>query len=109
VNVPHDVEAGRTMDEAGRMVWSRAPHLMKHMTHDQLRRLAAGDPQPLDEVNDQLAREREREVSNAERRAREDQERRERARKMNSRYLSPRGTDDLSSIDVPSSNGKIPF
>ena len=76
VNVPHDVEAGRTMDEAGRQVWSKAPHLMKHMTHDQLRRLAAGDPQPLDEVNDRLSREREREVSNSEKRAREDQERR---------------------------------
>ena len=80
---------------------------MKHMTHEQLRRLAAGDPQPLDEVNDQLAREREREVSNSEKRAREDQERRDRARKMNSRYLSPRGTDDVADL-MPSSNGISP-
>lgn len=107
VNVPHDVEAGRTMDEAGRRVWSKAPHLMKHMTHDQLRRLASGDPQPLDEVNNQLAREREREVSNAEKRAREDQERRDRARKMNSRYLSPHGTDDVVDL-IPSNNGPSP-
>lgn len=95
------------MDEAGRQVWSKAPHLMKHMTHDQLRRLAAGDPQPLDEVNDQLAREREREVSNSEKRAREDQERRERARKMNSRYLSPRSTDEVADL-MPSNNGQAP-
>ena len=107
VNVPHDVEAGRTMDEAGRQVWSKAPHLMKHMTHDQLRRLAAGDPQPLDEVNDRLSREREREVSNSEKRAREDQERRDRARKMNSRYLSPRGTDEVADL-MPSNNGQSP-
>jgi hypothetical protein len=78
---------------------------MKHMTHDQLRRLAAGDPQPLDEVNDQLAREREREVSNSEKRAREDQERRDRARSMNSRYLSPRNDDPVDIMDPPSPNG----
>ena len=94
------------MDEAGRQVWRTAPRLMKHMTHDQLRRLASGDPQPLDEVNDKLAREREREVSNSEKRAREDQERRERARQMNSRYLSPRGTDDPVDL-MPSNNGQL--
>ena len=64
------------MEEAGRQVWRAAPRLMKRMSYEQLRQLASGDPQPLDEVNDQLAREREREVSNAERRAREDQARR---------------------------------
>lgn len=110
VNVPHDVEAGRTMDEAGRQVWSRAPHLMKHMNHDQLRRLASGDPQPLDEVNDKLARDREREVSNSEKRAREDQDRRDKSRKMNTRYLSPRHAPDGSPVDIipPSGNGKAP-
>jgi hypothetical protein len=107
VNVPHDVEAGRTMEEAGRQVWRAAPRLMKRMSHEQLRRLATGDPQPLDEVNDQLAREREREVSNAERRAREDQERRARARNMNSRYLAPRRSDDPVDV-MPSTNGTSP-
>jgi hypothetical protein len=107
VNVPHDVEAGRTMEEAGRQVWQAAPRLMKRMSHEQLRRLASGDPQPLDEVNDQLALEREREVSNAERRAREDQERRERARTMNSRYLAPRRSDDPVDV-IPSANGTSP-
>jgi hypothetical protein len=107
VNVPHDVEAGRTMEEAGRQVWQAAPRLMKRMSHEQLRRLASGDPQPLDEVNDQLAREREREVSNAERCAREDQERRERARTMNSRYLAPHRHDDPVE-KMPATNGASP-
>jgi hypothetical protein len=107
VNVPHDVEAGRTMEEAGRQVWRAAPRLMKRMSHEQLRRLASGDPQPLDEVNDQLAREREREVSNAERRAREDQERRARARQMNLRYLAPHRSDDPVDV-ISSANGSSP-
>jgi hypothetical protein len=107
VNVPHDVEAGRTMEEAGRQVWRAAPRLMKRMSHEQLRRLASGDPQPLDEVNDQLSREREQEVTNAERRAREDQERRDRARAMNSRYLAPRSTDDGADL-LPPHNGTAP-
>ncbi len=94
VNAPHDVEAGRVMDEAGRRVWQEAPRLMKKMNADQLRRLSDGDHSPLDEVLDSEGREREREVSNAEKRAREDQERREKQRGLNRRFLAPRSRSD---------------
>ncbi len=112
VNVPHHVEAGRVADEAGRTVWSRAKELMKHMDNEQLIRLASYDPQPLDEVERKQAQAREREVSNAEKRAVENQERNEKAKKMNTRYLSPRHASDGSPVDIipPSSggNGKAP-
>lgn len=60
VNRPHEVEAGRIMEEAGRMVWEKGRKNLRHMNADQLRRVATGDPLPIDEVKDIREQERER-------------------------------------------------
>ena len=103
INVPHDVAADRTMNEAGNRVWQRAPSLLKKMSPAQLRRMAAGDKTPLDEVDRHGAAEREREVTKADERRREAQLRRDKAKKLATDYLQPDPIDDLIS-----SNGANP-
>jgi hypothetical protein len=103
INVPHDVAADRTMNDAGNRVWQRAPSLLKKMSPSQLRRLAAGDHKSLDEVDRYGAAEREREVTKAEQRRIEAQARRDKAKKLATNYLKPEDP-----ADIISSNGKQP-
>lgn len=60
VNRPHEVEAARIMDEAGRRVWEKGRKNLDHMSIDQLRRVATGDPSAIDEVKDVKEQEREK-------------------------------------------------
>lgn len=90
VNRPQDVEADRIMYKAGSRIWQGLGKHINHMNVDQLRRIASGDPTPLDEVKDLSTREREREMSRAEQRRQEGQERRNRARDFATGFLAPR-------------------
>lgn len=107
VNVPHDVEASRVMNEAGRKVWSETrKHLSKIKDVDALRRVAGGDLTPIDAVKDTDERERFDSDTRASQRRREAQERRDHARQAASQHLKPRYGDPNS---MPSHNGKRPF
>lgn len=90
VNRPQDVEAERIMYKAGSRIWQGLGKHINDMNVDQLRRIASGDPTPLDEVKDLNTREREREMSRAEQRRQENQERRSQARGFATRFLTPR-------------------
>lgn len=111
VNVPHDVEASRVMNEAGRKVWSETrKQLAKIKNVDALRRVAAGDLSPIDQVRDVDEQERIGSDTRAAERRREDQERRNRARQAASRHLAPRASDDPDFLLThnskhPNSNG----
>ncbi len=111
VNVPHDVEASRVMNEAGSKVWSETrKHLGKIKDVDKLRRVAAGDLRPIDDVKDANERDRVDSDTKAAQRRREDQRRREEARIAAAKHLAPRTFDDPVDImdSVPSSNGHSP-
>ncbi len=106
VNAPHDVEASRVMNEAGRKVWSLTrSHLSRIKDVEKLRRVAAGDLKPIDEVKDVQERERLGSETRQAQRRKEEQERRDTARKAASRHLAPRYDDPADFIEQPSSNG----
>ena len=106
VNVPHDVEASRVMNEAGRRVWTLTrSHLSRIKDVEKLRRVADGDLRPVDEVKDVEERERLGSETRAARRRKEEQERRDKARQAASRHLAPRYEDPVDFIEPPSSNG----
>lgn len=105
VNVPHDVEAARVMDEAGRKVWGKTRNLLGRVESvDDLRRVAAGDLTPIDKLKDAGERDRIDNETRAEQRRKEAQERRDAARQAASRHLKPRSFDDPVDI-MPSNNG----
>lgn len=104
VNTPHDVEAARVMNEAGRKVWDETrKNLSKLKNIDELRRVADGDLTPIDRVRDVSEQERIDSDTRASQRRREAQERRDHARQAASQHLKPRYGD------IPSHNGKRPF
>ena len=106
VNAPHDVEAARVMNEAGRRVWSETrKQLGKIKNVDALRRVAGGDLTPIDAVRDADERDRIDSDTRASERRREDQERRNKARQAASRHLAPRSTEDMADL-TPPYNGK---
>ena len=107
VNTPHDVEASRVMEEAGRKVWSETRrHLSRVKDVDKLRRVADGDLRPIDEARDVSERERIDSDTRASQRRREAQVRRDHARQAASQHLKPRFDDP---VDIMSSgNGKAP-
>jgi hypothetical protein len=72
VNRPPSVAARYMREEAGRSVFEEGHKLVrgKQLTTAQKRQIAAGNPQPIDEVRDEKAREREREVRAVEERRR---------------------------------------
>jgi len=74
-----------------------------------LRRVAAGDLKPIDEVKDVQERERLGSETRQVQRRKEEQERRDNARKAASRHLAPRYDDPADFIEQPSTNGKRPF
>lgn len=94
-NRPQDIEADRIMNKAGMRIWDGLDKNIKHMSVEQLRRIASGDPTPLDEVKDLNNRERERELTRAEQRRQDNQEQRDRAKGFATRFLAPRETKVL--------------
>ncbi|SRR6266851_2390625 len=108
VNAPHDVEAARVMNEAGAKVWEKTRKALgKIKDVDKLRRVAAGDLAPIDEVRDLDDHERAASESRQDQRRREAQQRREKEREAAARHLAPRATDDPADF-LASHNGKHP-
>jgi signal transduction histidine kinase len=72
MNRPPSVAAKYMREEAGRSVFEEGYQLVrgKKLTTTQKRQIAGGDPRPIDEVRDEKAREREREVQAFEERRR---------------------------------------
>jgi hypothetical protein len=70
MNRPPSVAAKYMREEAGRSVFEEGHHLVrgKKLTTAQKRQIAGGDPTPIDQVRDEKAREREREVKAVEER-----------------------------------------
>ena len=73
INRPPSVAARYMREEAGRSVFEEGHKLVrgKKLTTAQKRQIASGNPLPIDEVRDEKAREREREVRAAEERRRQ--------------------------------------
>lgn len=104
VNAPHDVEASRVMNEAGRKVWEETrKNLSKLKNVDELRRVAGGDLTPIDRVRDVSEQERIDASTQSARRRQQAQEQRDRARQAATKHLAPRHTDDL----LPSPDGHV--
>lgn len=107
VNVPHDVEAGRVMDEAGRKVWAKTRKLLGRVESvDDLRRVADGDLRPIDNLKDATERDRIDSQSRAEQRRKEAQAERNKRRGAAQRHMQPHYGDPADIM--PSSNGKAP-
>jgi signal transduction histidine kinase len=72
VNRPPSVAAKYMREEAGRSVFEEGHRLVrgKQLTTAQKRQIATGNPDPIDQVRDEKAREREREVRAVEERRR---------------------------------------
>jgi hypothetical protein len=72
MNRPPSVAARYMREEAGRSVFEEGHKLVrgKKLTIAQKRQIASGDPDPIDQVRDERAREREREMRAAEERRR---------------------------------------
>jgi hypothetical protein len=70
MNRPPSVAAKYMREEAGRSVFEEGHSLVrgKKLTTQQKRQIAGGDPTPIDQVRDEKAREREREVQAVEER-----------------------------------------
>jgi signal transduction histidine kinase len=96
VNRPPSVAAKHMREEAGRQVFDDGRKHLTKLNIGQKRRVAAGDPSPIDDVRDVQAREREREVKATEERRRIAEE--EQAR--NDDFYQKMITDES-----PSSNG----
>ena len=64
VNRPPSIATNYMRNEAGRKVFEDGQHMVRKgkFSIPQLRRIAGGDPQPIDDVRDEQAREREEEV-----------------------------------------------
>ena len=73
MNRPPSVAARYMREEAGRSVFEEGHRLVrgKKLTTQQKRQIAGGDPTPIDQVRDEKAREREREVKAVEERRRQ--------------------------------------
>ncbi len=97
-NVPHDVEASRVMRDAGSRVWEQTRKTMKGIKSvDDLRRIAAGDLRPIDQVKEAGERDRQENATRQQERRRENQQQREREREAAHRHLAPRdeGSDPV--------------
>lgn len=98
VNRPPSVAAKYMREEAGRSVFEEGHKLVrgKKLTTAQKRQIAGGNPQPIDEVRDEKAREREREVKAVEERRRIAEEEQARNDEFYQKMIAP--------IDTTSSN-----
>ena len=86
-------------EEAGRSVFEEGHKLVrgKKLTTAQKRQIASGNPLPIDEVRDEKAREREREVRAAEERRRKASEEQRQNDEFYRKMIAP--------VDTSSSNG----
>jgi signal transduction histidine kinase len=99
VNRPPSVAAKYMREEAGRSVFEEGQKLVrgKKLTTAQKRQIAGGNPQPIDEVRDEKAREREREVKAVEERRRIAEEEQTRNDEFYQKMIAP--------VESTSSNG----
>jgi signal transduction histidine kinase len=100
VNRPPSVAAKYMREEAGRSVFEEGHKLVRgnKLTTAQKRQIASGNPQPIDDVRDEKAREREREVRAVEERRRIAQEEQARNHDFYQKMIA--------SPDTGSSNGQ---
>src|SRR5215472_13512021 len=91
VNRPPSVAAKYMREEAGRSVFEEGHKLVRgnKLTTAQKRQIAAGNPQPIDEVRDERAREREREVQAFEERRRIAEEEQARNNEFYHKMIAP--------------------
>jgi hypothetical protein len=91
MNRPPSVAAKYMREEAGRSVFEEGYQLVrgKKLTTTQKRQIASGNPAPIDEVRDEKAREREREVRAAEERRRIAEEEQTRNDEFYRKMISP--------------------
>jgi hypothetical protein len=99
VNRPPSVAAKYMREEAGRSVFEEGHKLVRgtKLTTAQKRQIASGNPQPIDDVRDEKAREREREVKAVEERRQIAEEEQTRNDEFYRKMIAP--------VDPPSSNG----
>jgi signal transduction histidine kinase len=99
MNRPPSVSARYMREEAGRSVFEEGHKLVrgKKLTTAQKRQIASGNPAPIDEVRDEKAREREREVQLVEERRRMAEEEQVRNNDFYQKMIAP--------VDPESSNG----
>lgn len=102
MNRPPEVAARYMREEAQRSVFEEGHKLArgKHLTIAQKRQIGAGNPEPIDQVRDEKACEREREVQAVEERLRITEEQQKRDRDFYDQMIAPKP-------DATSSNGHI--
>ncbi len=100
MNRPPSVAARYMREEAGRSVFEEGHKLVrgKKLTTTQKRQIAAGNPSPIDEVRDEKAKEREREVQAVEERRRIAEEEQARNNEFYRKMIAP--------VESSSSNGQ---
>jgi hypothetical protein len=103
VNRPPSVAANYMRNEAGRKVFEDGQQMVRKGKFNipQLRQIAGGNPQPIDDVRDEKARAREQEVKAVEERRKIAEEEQARNDKFYQDMISP-------IVDVPSSNSRSP-
>jgi hypothetical protein len=91
MNRPPSVAARYMREEAGRSVFEEGHKLVrgKKLTTAQKRQIASGNPEPIDEVRDEKAREREREVAAVEERRRMAEEEQARNNDFYQKMIAP--------------------
>jgi signal transduction histidine kinase len=99
VNRPPSVAAKYMREEAGRSVFEDGQKLVrsKKLSIAQRRQIAGGNPQPIDDVRDEKAREREKEVATVEERRRIAEEEKQRNDEFYQKMIAP--------VHTTSSNG----
>lgn len=99
------VAAAHMRNAAGTQVFEDGEKLVRgrKFSISQLRRIASGDPQPIDDLRDEKAREREEEVAKVRARNRAAEDEQARNRDFYTRMVSP-----TPLIEQPSSNGRDP-
>ena len=100
MNRPPSVAARYMREEAGRSVFEEGYQLVrgKKLTTTQKRQIASGNPTPIDEVRDEKAKEREREVQAVEERRRITEEEQARNNEFYRKMIAP--------VESSSSNGQ---
>jgi signal transduction histidine kinase len=91
VNVPPSVAAYHLRNEAGRQVFEDSEKHLKGLSIAQKRQVYIGNPQPIDDVRDEKAREREREVKASEERRRIAEEEQAKNDEFYQKMTSPAG------------------
>ncbi len=106
VNRPPSVAAKYMREEAARSVFDDGRKFLGKLNIAQRRRVAGGDPQPIDDLRDEKAREREEEVARIRARNKATEDEQERNHDFYTKMVSPTSPTPL--IEQPSGNGKQP-